>query len=193
MKILVVNAFSETRKGNDAFHSFYHALTAALNGCREIIGAEQHDITVRRHDHISDFVVDWEHEVLYSDSKERSRRFDKLDLIFIAGDMKQYPWEPNFFQLITLIHMAEYTKKPMFTCGTGAFAAIYACATQGVKFYIINGPGGTSTEKFGKVSKYCRGKGSYQCGCLDNETGDVYSYESSSRSWHPVTNIGLYR
>lgn len=115
-------------------------------------------------------------------------------MIFIAGDMKILPWEPIATQLVTLIHMANRTMKPVFSCGSGAFASIYATCTRGNRFYILNGPMGDSIEELCKFPHFSPGNGAaYPSGWLDSDTGDIYSYDINTRSWLPTCNLGMFR
>eukprot|EP00602_Paraphysomonas_sp_CaronLab_P004901 CAMPEP_0185026638 /NCGR_PEP_ID=MMETSP1103-20130426/10977_1 /TAXON_ID=36769 /ORGANISM="Paraphysomonas bandaiensis, Strain Caron Lab Isolate" /LENGTH=696 /DNA_ID=CAMNT_0027560287 /DNA_START=242 /DNA_END=2332 /DNA_ORIENTATION=- len=147
----------------------------------------------RRLDNLGDIVLDWEHSVLSPDAQAISIAYDKIDVICVCGDMKILPWDPQCFQLITLIHMSHLLGTPVLTCGSGAYAAVYTVATQGARFQVLNHPTGDSLENLKKFPRYFKGTSAYPCGWLDNETGDMYSYDPSSRHWKAVCNIGIYR
>ena len=127
MQVLIVDAFSMSSVGRSSFDSFKRVVTQTLSGKWK----EKHDIIVRRIDQLEDYVCDWEHDVLDQSSKKRCAKFDKVDVICIAGDMKVCPWDPLFTKAITLLYMADRCQKPVVGAGAGAFAGIYCAATQG--------------------------------------------------------------
>ena len=193
MKILLVDAFSDSKLGRSEFHEFFGAFNNIIQETKDAIDGGTRDIDVRRLDNLSDIVLDWEHSVLSHNAAQIARNFDKIDLICVCGNMAFLPWSPLCFDLIILIHMAHLLKKPMMTCGSGAYAAVYACATQGARFNILNQPIGDSIEHIKKFPFYYKGTSANPCGWLDNETGDIYSYIAQSRSWKGVCNCGIYR
>lgn len=193
MRILLVDAYEENKKGNQEFNMFHKIFVGLLRRADAIADDGIHDVTVRRINCLSDIVLDWEREPLPPEAEDLSKEFDKYDLVCVSGDMKFLPWEPFFFQTITLIHMCHLMGKPIITCGGGAFAAVYACATQGAKFYILNGATGGPVEGLKDFPVYAAGTKAYPCGYLDNETGDIYSYDPASRYWAGVCNTGMYR
>jgi hypothetical protein len=153
----------------------------------------EYRLIIRKMNDLSDFVCDWEYDILNESSKAIFRSFDKLDLICISGDMKACPWDPVYSQVITLQHMANFCNKPVLSCGSGAYSSIYTAATQGRKFHILNGPDGDSIEKLPTFPRYSKGIGAYPSGWLDNTTGDLYSYDYHANVWRPVCNIGVSR
>ena len=185
MQALVVDAY-ETRAG---FNSFHRTFTSALLDSSEY----EHDIIIRRLDDLGDYVCDWEHDILNENAKGVIQKFDKVDLVCIGGDMHICPWDPQFTQIITLLHMCNFIKKPILACGSGALGAIYATSTQGARFYILNGPNGETIERLPTFPRYSKGTGAYPSGWLDNETGDLYTYEPFTMMWKPTCNIGVYR
>ena len=193
MKILLVDAFPESKLGRDEYRTFYSILENIIQECRDTIDGGRHEIIPRSLDNLGDIVLDWEHSLLPHNAEDLAHNFDKYDLICVCGNMKILPWTPECYDLITLIHMAHLLKKPILTCGSAAYAAVYACATQGSRFQILNQPLGDSLEHLKKFPFYYKGSESHPCGWLDNETGDIYSYTPQKRSWRGVCNSGIYR
>jgi hypothetical protein len=193
MRILLVDAYEENKRGILEFNIFHKIFLGLLRQTTTTVDNGIQDVTVRRINCLSDIVLDWEHEIIPPDAEDLAKEFDKYDLVCVAGDMKFLPWEPFFFQAITLIHMCHMVGKPIVTCGGGAFAAVYAAATQGSKFYILNGAIGGSIENLKQFPVHCPGTKANPCGYLDNETGDIYTYEAANRSWTGKCNTGIYR
>lgn len=75
-------------------------------------------ISCRRLDEISDYVCHWQGDILTEKSRSQLIRFDKLDMIFLCGDMNILPWDPVFMLVHTLLHMANFT---------GKVSAIFPC------------------------------------------------------------------
>ena len=193
MKILLVDAYEENKKGVSDFNTFYKIFVGLLRKTSSTVDNGVHDITVRRINCLSDIVLDWEHDIVPPNAEQLAKEFDKYHMVCVSGDMKFLPWEPFFFQAVTLIHMCHLMGKPIVTCGGGAFAAVYASATQGAKFYILNGAIGGSVEGLKQFPVYCPGTKANPCGYLDNETGDIYIYDTATRSWRGQCNVGIYR
>ena len=194
VQVLIINFYENSPNGNNSFNQFKGIIeNIVVNQCNGRV-AGQCNFICKRQDELSDFILDWEHDYLDEKAKLHCRIFDRLDLIFIAGDMKILPWEPIATQLVTLIHMANKTLKPVFSCGSGAFASIYATCTRGNRFYILNGPLGDSIDELPKFPYYSPGNGAaYPSGWLDSDTGDIYTYNTNTRSWVPTCNIGMFR
>lgn len=193
MKILLINCFAESKSGNGGYKILYDLLLNALHKCKDIIGPGSTDIVSKRLNELDDFLVDWEYDVLGPNSCHNAKRFDKVDIICVGGDMKILPWESSCQQLILLLHMAEVMRKPVFCCGSGAFAAVYSAATQGVRFNIINDRLGDPIEKLAAFPKFAKGTRANPCGWFDNETGDIYSFNKFTQNWQALCNVGIYR
>jgi hypothetical protein len=190
MLVLVVDCFSEDHRGRSVYSNFLHAL-------RKITKSSQNAVDIdyfmeRRFNELVDIVVDWEHDHLDKKAEERAKKFDKIDLIVVCGDLSVLPWEPAAGQVVTLIHMAKHMNKPFIGIGFGAFASIYSFSTKGTKFNILNGPLGDSIEQLASFSRYSISTGVQPSGWLDRETGDIYTYNPQSKEWVPKCNIGVH-
>ncbi len=190
MQILLIDGYDQnSKKGRELFNSFHRTLISSLIDT----GKGENELIIRKIDELSDYVCDWEHDLLNEKSKEICQKIDKLDIICIGGDMRISPWEPHFTKVITIIHTANFCNKPILAVGSGSFACIYASATKGTRFHILNGPNGESLDKLPYFPRYSVGSGVYPSAWLDSETGDLYSYEAYSRVWKPICNIGVHR
>ena len=189
MHILVVDGFDDSSKGRSEFKIFKDLISTSFKAV-EVPDCNFFDRKINR---IGDLVVDWEHDHLNDASRNNCKNFDKFDFIFIGGDMHICPWEPVATQVVTLIHMCKFMKKPLFCSGFGAFSAIYTMATKGARFHILNGPIGEEIEHLPAFPRYSIGTGAYPSGWMDNETGDLYTYNRHNCCWEPICNLGIYR
>lgn len=180
MQLLFINCYQNNKTGNELFSSFQSIVLRTLIKCYNNVGIDMNKNNIqylsRYIDELDEFVCDWNHDILNEKSSDSCKLFDRIDLVFIIGDMKIVPWHPIATQLITLINMCNHTNKSIFSIGTGAYACIYATATVGTRFHILNGPIGDSLEAL--PSQYTYGSGSmtsaYPSAWLDNELGDLY-------------------
>lgn len=186
-RILIVDCFTIEPRGK-SFDNFFQSVSQALEKGNvynpTLIKREWNDLT--------DYVVDWEHDRLHERCKACSKLFDTLDIIFIGGDVGFLPWDLSNCQVISLINMANKTNKPFFCGGSSALCAIFANSTQGRRYYVINGPEGGQVKELPNFPRYSLGLGVLGSGYLDNETGDLYSYDSKSKLWVPSCNVGLH-
>jgi hypothetical protein len=191
MKILIINGYQQDSKtGRNNYHYFFNTIKE-LFAENEI--TDNHYVE-RECNELNDYIVDWEHEQLGFNAELNCERFDELDFIFIGGDMCVLPWEPRSTQLTTLIHMCKYTFKPCVGIGYGAFCIVYALATKGKKYHILNGPLGAKIDSLPEFPFYSASSTSaaFPSGWLDHETGDIYSYDRLRRGWWPVCNVGIH-
>lgn len=189
MYVLIVDGFSDNAKGRSAYNIFRTLVAKTIQSC-DVPDCVYLERSINR---LGDLVVDWEHDILNDNARAYCKNFDKVDFVFIAGDMHVCPWEPVATQAVTLIHMCKFTKKPLFCSGFGAYAAVYTLAAKGARFHVLNGPDGDEIEHLARFPRYSIGTGAYPSGWLDNETGDLYTYNRNNMTWDPVCNIGIYR
>lgn len=189
MKILVVNGYNvDSKQGKKNYHYFIQTIKELFQ-LNEITGSYYIEREVNE---LSDYVVDWEHEQLHYQAELNCERFDELDFIFIGGDMTIVPWEPKATQVVSLVHMARYARKPLLGIGFGAFAVVYTLATMGARYHILNGPNGGRIEQLPDFPYYSVGSGAFPSGWLDQETGDIYAYDRTMKGWLPVCNTGIH-
>jgi hypothetical protein len=191
MRVLLIDCY-EDHKSKD-FKCFSRLLRGWLADATMCDALGHVDVVTRRLNNLYDYAIDWEYDMLDDNGKNICRRFDCLSLIVVVGDMKIAPWHMSSSQLVTLLWMAEMSKKPTLCCGSGAFSAIYTASGQGTKFNILNQPNGESLEKLSHYPRYSRPVGQFPGVWMDNETGDVYKYNTQYRTWVPTGNVGIYR
>ena len=115
VQVLIVNAYSSSK--------YIQNQLALVELVRKELGKESH-IIERKIDELDDYVLDWEHEILEESRRVIAKRFDKLEMIILAGDESLKPWDPQARQLVVLMHMCNFVKKPILACGAGAFRVL---------------------------------------------------------------------
>ena len=184
VQVLIVNAYSSSK--------YIQNQLALVELVRKELGKESH-IIERKIDELDDYVLDWEHEILEESRRVIAKRFDKLEMIILAGDESLKPWDPQARQLVVLMHMCNFVKKPILACGAGAFHATYSLCTAGSQYDMINGVNGERLARLPTFKYYAKGDDQMPSGWLDYETGDVYQYDTERRCWRPAMNTGLNR
>jgi hypothetical protein len=108
MQVLIVDCWDK-----ENFKTFKRIVKRTI--CQSLFGeGNEPNFIVRSIDELSDYACHWEHDTLDEKSKGRMSKFDKLDMIFICGDMRTVPWDPMYMQVITLIFMAVSCRKVSF-------------------------------------------------------------------------------
>lgn len=177
MQVLIIDNFNDPLNGTNVFSKFKKLIkTVMIESCSQKKITGKSNFITRKSNQLKDLICDWENTILDENTKKICRYFDKIDIIFIGGDLKFLPWNPSISQLITLINMCNQTLKPVFSAGSGAFTSIYATSTSGLRMDIMNGPNGNSgLESLPMYPKYGEGlKNENPCGWLENETGMHY-------------------
>lgn len=105
MEVLIVNCCE-----GKSFEAFRQIVCSSISKVKYGVGSEPNFI-IRRMDELSDYVCHWHHDVLDEKSKAHMIKFDKLDMIFLYGDMSMVPWDPLLMQVITLCFMAHHCNK----------------------------------------------------------------------------------
>lgn len=188
--VLLVDGFSESNKfGNKSLDLVRQMIVR----CLKQEGILSPNVIVRKINALGDYVFDWEHDILNDKAKGCAKMFDKLDMIFTCGDIGYLPWNPYSMQLVSLFNMANKINKPVFACGVTSLTFIYALATNGTRFHILNLPSGDRLEKLPSFSTYGHSSGGFPGGFFDHETGDIYTYEKSAKSWKPICNVGVHQ
>ena len=185
LHVLIINSYDDTSSSSKS-NKVFSEMVASLVG-------QNARIVRRKLDDLADYCVSFEYDILTEASKAVTRRFDKLDLVFLGGDMKEMPWSPRATQLVTFLRMCHVCRKAVFSCGGGAFHSMFNLATQGRRYSLLNAPNGDVLSRLASFARYAQGTAKHGCGWLDNETGDVYEYDPHVNSWRPATNLGFYR
>ena len=111
MYILVVDGFDGNKKGRGEYIIFKELIVQTLKECE----VTDSILMERKINRLGDLVVDWQHDNLNDTSRDNCKHFDKIDFVFISGDMHTCPWEPTSSQVVTLIHMCKFMNKPVFS------------------------------------------------------------------------------
>jgi len=186
IQALVINAY-DLRKGKSMeMYTTFRKMLVSLLGKQSLL-------IEKNADDLADYVFDWEFELLGENTKTIAKRFDKVDMVFLAGDTTAVPWEKKFNDLTMLLHMCNFVKKPVVAVGSGAFHALYALCTKGARFDVINGPIGNQLDRLPSYGEYANGSEAHPSGWLDNETGDMYCFDKRKQSWIPLCCVGVTR
>ena len=190
MLVLIVNAYDmDSGRGRHLYEYLLETVKSMI--LHETAFADTLFLE-RSFNEIGDLIVDWEHDHLHHETEEHCLKFDKVDLVVVGGDLSVLPWEPQASQVVSLIHMCKFTKKPLLAVGFGAYSAVYTMATRGTRFLMMNGPRGDSIEDISKFPRYSTPSGTFPSAWLDNETGDMYIYRKQTKTWNPVCNTGMH-
>jgi len=184
--VLIVHCFDDATSAGSKANKMFTELVLSLVG-------KSARVTRRRMDDLADYTLDFEYEILTENSKHPVRKFDKLDMVFVGGDLKELPWSPVAYQLMTLLRMCTFCKKAVFSAGGAAFHAMFSLATQGRHYHVLNAPHGDLLDKLPAFGRFASGTPRHRVGWLDNETGDMYEYEEELKVWRPACNVGFYR
>ena len=185
LHVLVVSSYDETSSSSKSNKAFLDLVSSLVGQNARIVK--------RKLDELGDYILSFEYDVLTEASKAVARRFDKVDLVFLSGDVREMPWSPRAAQLVTFLRMCNVCKKAVLSCGAMALHSVFNLATQGRRLHLLNPPHGDALGRLPAFPRYSTSTRKHLCGWLDNDTGDVYEYDATVRMWRPVVNVGFYR
>jgi len=186
MKIIIVNGYSSTAAGNDMFKRFVVIVKKAFE-CIRTYGMEEASFVILDRKNIDTYI--------YMDNKKRDntearRLFDSTDIILMDGDANLLPWTKPAAKFSIFFKQCKQCNKALFAAGFAFYMLIYYCATNFSPIKILNGNGwGSKLEELHKFPTEGLPSGA---GFLDNETGDIYTYNNNNNSWVPSANTGLH-
>ncbi len=123
MHILVVDGFSANSDGRKRFQDFYAMVAQGFE--RHLQFAHGINIHVKRYDDVAEFVPASVGELI---RVAPIKNFDKLDFVFVDGDLPLRPWTRAAQPLYKLLSMSVQTGKCMWA---SSFAAgLVLCAIQ---------------------------------------------------------------
>lgn len=200
MRILIIDGSDKTALTYVlSFENLNRIITTAVSKCCVDLSAKSvinPEFIYRRFDDLDDFLFDWEAKYFDSITREKTRAFDSLDIIIVNSDVvksNSLPWSSSSQQLKKLLFLSDICSKYVLTCGGATLTSLLAIAVGADHVEILNKPMGNSLKDLPSFSVYKHEK-NVLTGCwLDNETGDLYSYNSSGKSWMPVCNVGCHR
>lgn len=186
MRILIVNGYSNTAAGKEAFKIFLSVIKRAFEKI-STYGLEQNTYIILDNRNVDEYI--YIKNAQYA-NKEAGELFDNIDMIFMDGDANLLPWTKKAYKFGLIFKQAKRCDKALFAAGFAAYMLIYYCATNYLSANVING-----NEKGSKLEEIHSYDGStlpFDAKFLDNETGDLYIYNSNTGSWMPVANTGLH-
>jgi hypothetical protein len=192
MRVLLIDCYDEGPLGRSSFEIFESILRKALATAPARAAVAIPNLMVRKPYELKEFAVDYEFDRIDESAKTSARKFDSLNLIVVSGDAKSVPWDPKYLNVISIIWCAQLVNKPLLCCGFGAIAAVYASATQGVRFNILNRYKEGSVESLPTFTHCAKASGQHPGVFYDSETGDLYAYSTQLKAWSPLLNIGIY-
>ena len=196
MQVLIINGFEDSKRGSAKYNLFHSAVKEIVKSATDGKISGSINYICRNINELSEYTCDWMHDSLTQENQYNTKLFDKLDIIFVSGDMTTLPWAPKAMQLVKLLHMANQTEKCVCSIGMGAFSLLYSTATSGCTFNILNGPHGGTIDDLPNFRQYGLSdvkRQKYPSGFLDNETGDIYTYNVNRKAWVPVCNTGIFK
>jgi len=190
MRILLVNAYSQSDEGRRRYREFREIFLQILTRQNDNLEWREYDLVERNKNDVDDYLFDL--NTSYS-KKESANNFDIIDLICVAGDVNLLPWQKSAEKVLILIKMCLRVKKWLFAVGFGMNALIYLSASNIEKpIRVINGNGrGGKLADLNTLDFNTMNLG-YSDYFLDHVTGDLYAYKHEYEEWIPFTNVGLH-
>jgi hypothetical protein len=192
MRVLIIDCYDEGPIGRASFETFESIIRRALATAPARAAVAIPNLMVRRPYELKELAVDYEFDRIDESARTSAKKFDSFDLIVVSGDSKSVPWDPKYLSVITILWCSLLVNKPLLCCGFGAIAAIYASATQGVRFNFLNRYKAGNVESISTFAHFAKASGPHPGVFYDSETGDLYSYSTQLRAWCPLLNIGVY-
>eukprot|EP00826_Nyctotherus_ovalis_P031984 TRINITY_DN2579_c0_g1_i6.p1 TRINITY_DN2579_c0_g1~~TRINITY_DN2579_c0_g1_i6.p1 ORF type:complete len:493 (+),score=117.99 TRINITY_DN2579_c0_g1_i6:45-1523(+) len=186
MKVLIVNGYSDTPAGREAFKRFVAIVKKSFEYLR-VCGMDEPVYVVLDYKNVRTYI--YEKNTKY-DNPEAGRLFDSTDFLMMDGDANLLPWVGRAKLFGMLFKQAKRCNKAIFAAGFAFYQLIFYCATNCMQVNIINGNGwGSRLEEIRNFS----GQGlPRNAGFLDYETGDIYTYSNERNMWMPMGNTGLH-
>eukprot|EP00826_Nyctotherus_ovalis_P047926 TRINITY_DN5590_c0_g4_i1.p1 TRINITY_DN5590_c0_g4~~TRINITY_DN5590_c0_g4_i1.p1 ORF type:complete len:320 (+),score=91.44 TRINITY_DN5590_c0_g4_i1:156-1115(+) len=178
MKIIIVNGYSST----EAFKRFVAVVKKAFD-CLRTYGMDEPSFVILDRRNIDSYIY---LESQKRDGTEAARLFDSVDIVLMDGDANLLPWSKPAAKLALFFRQCKQCNKALFAAGFAFYMLIYYCATNFAPVKIVNG------SKLEEINKYPTENLPACAAFLDNETGDMYTYNSNTNSWIPSANAGLH-
>ena len=124
MNILIIDGFNENAEGRRRLQDFYNAVIKGLDKC----WTHGKRVQVKRYDDLGDFVPANKDGII---RVEPLKNFDKLDMIFIEGDLPLRPWSGRARQVSRVISMGVQTGKCIWASSFAAGLVMCALNTKG--------------------------------------------------------------
>ncbi|CAD7937291.1 unnamed protein product [Amoebophrya sp. A25] len=187
MRVLIVDGFSQSKRGREAFGDFKYTVSKALEGpYYKYLTTVQ--LAVRNFKQIHEFLF----EPLNGDAA-CLRAFQALDLVFVGGDEPTLlPWGGAVKQLRLLFKQCIQYGTPTFATGFAAHLIPYLVQLRGEHIRVLNGCGyGGSVDEMrslpSKIKKCSLPPDTF----LDAQRGDIYQRREYC-DFKRVGNVGIY-
>ncbi|OMJ75186.1 hypothetical protein SteCoe_25736 [Stentor coeruleus] len=189
MRVLLVNAYSETSEGKRSFNSFKSIILEAFTYQKMYNLSDIEFIEVDRHT-IDSYL--YEPASGYS-NKDSEKLFDHLDFIFIEGEANILPWLRRARKFLILMRMCKNTRKIVFACNFAMQMLVFLCATNFNIERVVNGKGhGSSLKSLHNIDSDIMKRLTLGDVFIDNATGDIYCHDSHKDEFYPVANTGIH-
>jgi len=125
MHVLIVDGFGEQPESRARFETFRAMIVKAFEDAWPL----PRHYEVRSYRELGDFLYESADGMVRVDT---IRRFDKLDFIFLDGDLQLRPWSASSRQALALLLMCATTGKCVYATGWTAALALCAINIKGV-------------------------------------------------------------
>ena len=186
MKVLIINGYSGTEAGNDAFKKFVAIIKKAFEYLRSC-GMDEPTYVILTRKTIDSYIYV---KNAKGRNDEPGRLFDSADFVLMDGDANLLPWTKPASRLGQLFKQTKRCDKALFAAGFAFYMLVYYCATNYAQVNIVNGNGWGS--KLEEIYNYPTVGLPTGANFLDNETGDIYDYNNDTNNWVPSANTGLH-
>ncbi|CAK68983.1 unnamed protein product (macronuclear) [Paramecium tetraurelia] len=171
MKILLVNAFAPTPKGQKQFLDFRYIVQKAFINYSEVPDQEMEYI-VRDFSSISDFLYEIQSSYV---NQNAVQAFNAFDIIFVAGSGTTLPWSQQMEKILVLQRMCIKINKYLFACGCGMMGLVFLSASN-----------------FDRTVYFTNDELHPQKYFIEKSTGDIFVYHPDTKTWQPKSNAGLH-
>nr|CCA16295.1 conserved hypothetical protein [Albugo laibachii Nc14] len=197
MKILLVNAYpSGSKRGQEAFLAFRQYVVTMLRDEITMHDVTSFEIIERSRQELNEFLFEVGTE--HSNDPESMTRFDRLDFVFIDGEISSFlPWAPINRKVTLLTKMCMLTGKCWYGTRVGAALLAYLTSTAGELLDVVNSDGkervikGTCVPALKAIDSHQLDPNHLGKVVLDTKTGDYYAFDRAKSSWSPRGNTGL--
>ena len=122
MKVLIVDAFGPSARSRRKFNTFVDVVTSSL---KKTLHSFAYNFTLLKRAFHS---LDGFDLSIASKYQATLREVDKLDFVFIDGDLRLLPWIPQNNKLLMLIKACIMARKCVFAAASASLFVAHLCA-----------------------------------------------------------------
>ncbi|CAD7942148.1 unnamed protein product [Amoebophrya sp. A120] len=188
MRVLIVDGFTKSRRGREAFNDFKYTITKALEGpYYKYLTAVA--LAVRNYRQLDEFLFD----MGGNGDSSCLKAFQNLDMIFIGCDEPALvPWGEAVKGVRLLLRQCIQYGTPTFATGFASHLIPYLVQLRGEHIRVINGCGlGGSYNEISALPAKVKKSALPPDTFLDAENGDIYQRKEYCDFKH-VGNVGVY-